>query len=46
MITANVLLFTIVLYWVVDYCWLIIVTGIYCTLIVHDHNMLCLLVCQ
>ena len=23
----------------VDCCWLIIVTGIYCTLIVHDHNM-------
>ena len=36
-------LFTIVLYWMVDYCWLIIVTE---TLIVHDHNMLCLLVCQ
>ena len=32
MIIANLLLFTIVLHWVVDYCRLIIVTGIYCTL--------------
>ena len=45
MITLNVVLFTIVLYWMVDYCWLIIVTET-CTLIEHDHNMLCLLVCQ
>ena len=43
MITVNLVLFTIVLYWMVDYCWLIIVTE---TLIVHDHNMLCLLVFQ
>ena len=43
MITINLVLFTIVVYWKVDYCWLIIVTE---TLIVHDHNMLCLLVCQ
>ena len=35
----------------VYYCFvlgggLLLVDGIYCTLIVHDHNMLCLLVCQ